>query len=71
MFPEVDELYATKQGGRTNCDEIDSAVSTTTIPFISNAVTTISSRGAKPKKLKAQLVFESQERFELARKSEK
>lgn len=70
-FPEVEELYAISQGGRTIRKEVGIAVSTTKVPFTSTAVTTRSSRGVKPRKSNAQLALESQERFERARKSEK
>ena len=70
-FPEVEELYAISQGGRTIRNEVGIAVSTTEVPFTSIEVTTRSFCGVKPRKSKAQLALESQERFERARKSEK
>ena len=42
-FPEVEELYAIIQGGRTIRNEIHIAVSTTEFPFSSTAITTRSS----------------------------
>ena len=69
-FPEVKKLYSISQGGRTIRNEIGIAVSTTKVPFISAGVATRSSRGVEPRKSKAQLALESQERFERARKSE-
>lgn len=47
-FPEVEELYAISQGGRTLHNEVGIAVSTTEVPFTSTAMTTRSSRGVKP-----------------------
>ena len=70
-FPEVEELYAISQGGRTICNEVGIAVSTTKVPFTSTAVTIRSSRRVKPRKSQAQLALESQERFERAKKFEK
>lgn len=51
-FPEVKELYAISQGGRTIRNEFGIVVSTTEVPFTSTAMTTRSSRGVKPRNQK-------------------
>lgn len=52
-FPNVEKLCAFGQGGRTICNEIGIAVSTTEVLFSSTEITTRSSYGMNSKKSKA------------------
>lgn len=67
-LPDIDELYSISQGGTTTHNNHGIEVSAGQIPSTADKITT---RGVQPKKSKAQLTFESQERFDRAEKAAK
>lgn len=70
-LPDIDELYSISQGGTTTRNNQEIEVSASQIPFTTDKIITRTFRGVQPKKSKAQLAFESQERFDNAEKTAK
>lgn len=68
-LPDIDELYSISQGGTATHNNHGIEVSASQIPSTADKITTRASRGVQPKKSKAQLMFESQERFDRAEKA--